>query len=170
LIPLIVMPTVRHTGTIFLQSKFESVGYERVTLRGELKPFSVVVEHLYDGNMRHFKSWLGEKNTIVIPLRDPQTTLKGWIKRGEIGDSVPNHSHFNHQWKNLIALDALNPIYIPIDTDDRQERLDALSERIGADLGSDWTPVNTSPLKAEDVPDVSYMYDWPVIRDFYGKS
>jgi len=155
------MPTVRHTGSLFLRDILCAAGYERVTLRGEAKPLSLVFDHVYDLNMPRFDRWLEGTPTVVIPLRDPQATARGWAKRDEMSP------HFEAQWRNIISFAQYAPWYVPIDTPDRQERFDALAEHIGAPLETDWEPVNTSPNQPRDVPDVSHMYDWPVIRDFY---
>lgn len=157
----IVLPTVRHTGSLFWCAVLAQAGYERVTLRGEDKPLSLVFDHVYPKHMGAFKRWLSRFPTLVVPLRDPQATAVGWCKRGEMSD------YFWRQWRNLVSLDSYEPTYVTIDTADRQARLGALSRRIGAPLATDWKPINTSLRPARDVPDVSELYEWPVIRDVY---
>lgn len=159
------MPTVRHTGSLFLRDIFLAVGFERVTLRGIETAHSLVFDHLYDTHMGHFKRWIGRFPLIVIPLRDPAATALSWARRSE------DFGHFVEQWRNLISLSEHDPLYVPIDRPDRQNYLDAVAGAIGAELSTDWAPVNTScgPFKT-DPPDVSDLYDWPVIGDFYSRA
>lgn len=161
----LVMPTVRHTGSLFLRDVFLSVGFERVTLRGQAAKNSLVFDHLYDTHMGHFKRWIERFRLVVIPLRDPAMTALSWAKRSE------DFGHFLEQWRNLIALSDHGPLYVPIDRPDRQDYLNKVAEAIGAELSTDWVPVNTfsGPLKASP-PDVSDLYDWPVIGEFYSRA
>lgn len=156
------MPTVRHTGTLFMVNVLRM--YNRITPRGQEKPPTLVCEHVYDTHMARFKPWLEKFSTVVIPLRDPTATAASWARRGEMSD------HFFEMWRNIQWFDQFEPFYIPIDLPDKQARLDALAEHLGVPLWTDWTPVNSSPRPPVPAPDVSAVYRLPLVRRFYGEG
>jgi hypothetical protein len=155
----VVMPTVRHTGSLFM---VDLLPYERCTLRGKPGEYPLFFDHAYDLHMKHFFKWIEEYPTVVIPLRDPMDCARSWAKRRE------SFKWFNQMWENLIQFDRFNPFYIPIDKTDKQNRLDALADHLGVELATDWTPINTCSDQAIAIPEsVKDVYSLPVIKDFY---
>lgn len=152
--PQIVMPAVRHTGSQFLLGLLGN----RITLRGSGD--GVVFDHTYDGHMPHFRRWLESVDTVVIPLRDPEMVARSWAKRGE-------HKHWEMQWRNLFWFDQFDPLYVCIDHPEREVQLQAVSERLGKPIETDWKPVNESHGPIGDMPEYEWLYQNPVIGRFY---
>lgn len=60
---------------------------------------------------------------------------ESWIKRGKPLDNV-----FIRMWADLFALhdEYSDSFWLPVDTDDKQERLDLISERLGVEFKTRW--------------------------------
>ena len=159
----VVLATVRHTGSLFFRGILLRAGFQLTPLRGEAKPPPLIFAHLYDTHMDDIFRWLEQFPTLVIPMRDPQECADGWTRRGA------TFEHFEEMWRNVEVLEQFSPSFVSIDTDDREERLSALARRLGRDLQTDWAPVNRSGKEYKRNFDASYLYDWPVIRDFYSR-
>jgi len=159
----IVMPTIRGTGSLFLQNLL-SPPYERVTLRGEQKPFSLVFDHLYPQHIPHFERWFSVFSVMVMPIRDPMTVAATWAKRGE------KFEHFFFMWERWAEYAPFAHI-IPVDLEgERDSRLERLSKEIGLELSTDWAPFNqTKTSKGGTIPqeDVQTLYNIPEIRSLY---
>ena len=157
----IVMPTVRHTGSLFMVNLLRP--YTRVSIKGSADEHDrpLIFDHVYDSHMKRFHEWIKRYPTVVIPLRDPTDCAHGWAKRGEDFD------RFFNMWENLLEFDQYGPFYVPIDHPERDDFLGDLSKHINMELKTDWRPHNTSNQPSRDIPDVSFLYNQPVIRDFY---
>ena len=75
-----------------------------------------------------------ECKTLISTMRNPMDVAVSWIHRG-----LPLDQWFRDLWTNLFALQAeYNGMWLPVDTPDRDERLKAISERLGVDIQTDW--------------------------------
>lgn len=63
---------------------------------------------------------------------------KSWIKRRK-----PMEHIFKAMWTNLFSLKEAYPdsFWLPVDSEDRETRLEAISQRLERDLVTDWKPV-----------------------------
>lgn len=138
--------SVQHTGTNFLDQLLRDNGwYVRAT---------------------HWTSKLREGLTIS-PIRDPWMTYVTWI-------STRRNESYLGQWKLFNEAYLNNPDLwiVPVDTQDRDEHLQALAERLKCSLTTDWKPQNTHerlPVERTDkVNDLlNEVYNLPVVRKFY---
>lgn len=77
------------------------------------------------------------------------------------------------QWKALERIvNEDDCIFLPIDTPDREEYLQALRERSGKDLQTDWGKVNTAgtPKSMQCDKDLSYVWEIDFIKEIYGEQ
>jgi hypothetical protein len=141
-----LLSTVHHTGTHTAIEIFKS-DYKRCAItedglrdyepyEGEPYWFS----HCEPEQMRLICKRLKTGIPLILTMRNPMDVARSWIKRGAIMDGL-----FMNMWKNLFALqEAYNGLWLPVDTPDRDMRLQAISERLGVDLSTDWTPQNVT--------------------------
>jgi len=75
---------------------------------------------------------------IIIPLRHPYLVQESWVRRGKpLSELIEN-------FKLLInELDPLNPLYLPIDVENRQDYLDEINKKLDLDLRTNWSIVNS---------------------------
>ena len=157
------MPTIRGTGSLFLQNLL-SPPYERVSLRGERKPYSLVFNHLYALHMQHFYKWIQIFDLIITPIRRPELVAATWARRGDKED------HFWIQWDNWQKMVDLGALVLPIDHPDRDSYLEKISTAIDMKLETDWAPFNTAKApRGTSLPvKVDRLYDIPIIGELYG--
>lgn len=121
---MIIIPTVQHTGSLF------------------------VVDHLFGGRdkvvFRHF----GQKNfkdvynhidgrNIIIPLRKLDKIIESWAGRQS------NPYHLDRDIALLIDFaEKYNPYFLPIDHERREDFLKTISKAFKIDLQTDWPVVN----------------------------
>jgi len=97
---------------------------------------------LYDVVFEHIPSQLslmlrlGVDNPMVIPLRHPKVVAESWKARGQ------EEKRMCADFRTLVEkLNPLNPYYLPIDSDRRQEFLDKINDGLGLNLETDWKPI-----------------------------
>jgi hypothetical protein len=66
------------------------------------------------------------------------------MKRGREMDHA-----FKETWKNLMSLEGKDTYWLPVDTQDREERLAVISRRLGHEFKTNWTPVGVHYGSAE---------------------
>jgi len=135
--------SVPHTGTTFLRGLLVDAGL--------------------DVEVAHFgKKAIKLDAPIVCPIRDPEKQYITWKTRETNVDCFESWRIFNHLYENH----SLH--IIPVDGEGRDVYLSILSDYLGKELKTDWTPLNSRPRKAIEVPDLSEIYNLPVVRRFYG--
>ena len=142
--------SVPHTGTHFLKELFLINGIENYSHRhyGAVNIFPIM-------------------DLIVSPIRDP---LKTWISCASDNTDSALRAYDN-AWKefNWHFQNEPDLWVIPVDAPDdvREEQLNLLSMRLGLPLQTDWKPVHSLPHKEVSTPDLSYIYDLPIVQQFY---
>lgn len=136
---MIIVPTIRNTGSHFvlrLLGKQHPYRPDILTWRclDRMEPDSVVFDHVFP-HQKHLFLPLIENNITIVPLRHPYLTAKSWADR--------NHekSDLVGMWECMVNdIAPLEPFFLPLDVDDRQDYLDALNKATGLGLTTDWTP------------------------------
>ena len=163
---LVCVPTIMHTGTHFIieellkDFKYSSLLHNQVIPdlipNDDTKCFLHVNDDFHVKNRGDFLSSV----TLIVPLRHPHRVLKSFIHRGR------ELSAYKEQWDNMINLVApLNPMYLHIDNDIRDEQLALINKTLGKEFHTDWRVIysaaGTTEMKVDDsVPPKEYI-------DFY---
>lgn len=134
--------SVEHTGTHFLDKLLRTGGFRDISA-------SHWGDHRDDG-------------FVISPIRRPEDVYRSWVARGRMGERFWfSWLRFNERYE------AGNVFVLPVDTPDREKRLEALSERLRTTFTTDWEPVGCGPkVEVPDI-DLSGLYALPVVRDFY---
>lgn len=136
--------SVQHTGTNFIHKVLMDAGWNcRAT-------------HWTNANVK-------DTGLMISPIRNPKDVWVTWCSRDRQED-------FNHMWSlfNQVYLENPNLFIVPVDTEDREDYLNLLSQRLKCDLKTDWTPVESREHKNYMDRDLSNIYELPVVRKFYG--
>ena len=136
---MIAIASVQHTGTRFL--------------RILLKPQTPTGAHFG----QKFLYRLNGHKTIT-PLRELDKIIHSWSRR----DMDLKHLHFSIGQ----MIDFKPDFYFPIDHEDRDEYLIELSEIIGRDLETDWSPQGNQDRNGTNNPSNPEYAD--IIREDYG--
>ena len=79
---------------------------------------------------------LAEVESIIIPLRHPKVTAVSWKSRGK------DEAQMCDDFRTVVEqFDPLNPYYLPIDSERRQDFLDEINIAFDLELETDWTPI-----------------------------
>jgi len=143
---MITLFSVPHTGTHFLKKVLEDAG---LTVKA-----------------KHWTGWLPVDGLIIAPIRDPKRTLQSWKARKRVQD-------FTGLWELFDkAYNSQNVFVLPIDTDNKDERLKELSKLLNVTLETDWAPLNVGPSSEHEEikEDLTDIYKLKVVNDFYGKK
>jgi len=164
------VPSVYHTGVRFCrESLFSDFKFESQVLPN---PEATSI-HIEPTHIKVLQHWLNEAEHIVVPLRHPSLVARSWKLRNYDMDAL------DEQWRMLASVVApYDPIYMPVDHPDRSLYLDALNERMGLELQTDWQPVgyrlpheviNDEPLTDDELDQAEYWsYNLPMVREIYG--
>lgn len=134
--------SVYHTGTNFIAKLLRKAGWMSV-------------------GACHWVAVPKDEGFVISPIRDPWATYVTWQSRGRTEDFYGLWERFNRAYENNPEL-----MICPVDTDDRQVYLDALSEKIHCELPTDWSPVESGPRKSVGWVDLSDVYNLPVVKRF----
>lgn len=126
------MLSVRHTGTMFT-----------LELIRDFVPH--VFRHI---DLDHIDFLTAAEAPIIVPMRNPHLVGQSWLGSYAAGIDTYN----NEQW-NLAKLrwswDALlniilpkKPLFLPVDTENRQQYLDKINATLGQNFKTQWKPVN----------------------------
>jgi hypothetical protein len=164
----IVLRTVPHTGTNFMQQMLSSAGFPP----SRIEHYDVTTTSFVDDPME----------IIVSPIRDPRHVYGTWCARYSNNCSV-TPTTFYASWfafnRAFMDISMKDRFYIlPLDTDDRDDHLRKLSKRlVFAHLTTDWKPVSSQesrygpsvPPDKESMPRVlEEVMKLPVVVSFYG--
>jgi len=134
-----ILASVRSTGTRFFTEIFRNAGIrcykkEQITGPGALAP-GLHVSHCEPIHMFHVEH-KARDYPLFLPMRHPFDVAKSWIKRG-----WPINHLFFAEWHNLFWLqEKYDGHWLPIDTPDRDEYLQAAGKISGLELTTDWKP------------------------------
>lgn len=146
-----VIPTIQHTGTKLLARMFR--GYHWASFIEETEEERVLyLGHLNRNTIENIKKL---EYPIITTVRHPYLVAESWKRRGKpLSELIQN-------FRLLVdEIDKLNPLYLPIDVDNRQQHLDVINLELGLNLETDWgitnSEHNTYDLKREEIePDPS---------------
>lgn len=109
---------------------------------------------------------------LVMTMREPMAVARSWYRRGKAMDDF-----FRSIWLNLFTLsDEYEHFWLPVDTDDRDQRIQALSDYLGVGFVVNWTPKNSythepatyrGEMSLDDCRDF-YRKHWHRFEPFYG--
>ena len=89
--------------------------------------------HAETENLPRFAEKRAVDGPMILTMRHPLLVADSWRRRGrKVGED------FKAMWRNLFSLQGEDTYWLPIDTPDRDRRLEALSTRLGVDLDDDW--------------------------------
>jgi hypothetical protein len=134
---IILLPTVKHTGTYFCLKQLLK-GFAPVplkTARKDIKLLSgdmVIFDHLYPHKMNAWLDML-KKYPAIIPLRNKHSVMESWMSRGE------DIEDFHKQWTQLKRMIGKRTYFLSIDA---PELRDHQLERIKNELNVDIDPGN----------------------------
>lgn len=132
---MILVPTIRHTGSHFILDLLGSdVGCAKNPGQQDGTPGEIIWDHV-DANLKFFAD-LGSRHPMVIPLRHPKVAAASWRGRGK--DQKVMISHFRMV---LDHLDPLDPLYLPIDSEDRTHFLNEIRNELDMPLKTNWEPL-----------------------------
>ena len=147
----IVIPTVPHTGTIFITKLFIEKDFTQIALlETPYQDKTLFVGHIVKDGLTNRALELMKEYPAVIPLRHPYLVAESWKRRGKpVTDLVT-------AYKKLPELfDCLNPYYVPMDTEDRDDYLVQIEKGLGISLSHDWPIINsyqhTSDLNRDEI-------------------
>lgn len=129
---------------------------------------TVIYQHVYK---KHFDLW-GDllNNPIVVPLRHPFRVWESYRRRGRLDRGF---DVFVEQWDMMInQFHPLNPMYIHIDSDSRDQEVQAVCEALDRDLAVDWADIIRGKPGTEStfdlpLPEIMPSYLPAEYTDFY---
>ncbi len=122
--PLLVL-SVPHTGTMFT---FDLLPWKR----GQWPILKL--DHRYWAHLREPNALvIATQAFTIVPLRSYERVQFSWARRGMDLEDL------KRQWIEIHKVDAF---FLPLDSDDRDQRLEQLSQMLGTPLKTDWQPTN----------------------------
>lgn len=95
--------------------------------------------HCEPGTMDKLLPRCKESGVVVTTMRHPIDVYWSWRKRGRKVDE-----RFKESWRYLFRIhDEFEAYFVPVDSDNRDEHLARLSERVGVELETDWPRLNS---------------------------
>jgi len=150
---VIIVPTIRNTGTHFL---LNLLGIKPKGMLWTEQEYGVTYGHI-DPAYKDIYLPLIENNTTIIPLRHPLVVARSWQSRGG------NILELVETWEHLVNdIDPMNPCYLPIDSEYRVGYLNALNISAGLYLKTDWEPVGSTgnhELRHQDIKGDKLIHD-----------
>lgn len=170
---MIVTVSVPHSGTHFTWELLKSVGYAPRTKSsdsGERKYGHIhtygtdnAAEQLADAKARGWR--------VIVPLRHPMATAQTHKNRRK--GILDGKNPMLRCWRSLIEeAPALDPLWLPIDTPDRQRYLGKINAELGVEIVTDWKPVSHyakehHALTRAEIDAVRELLDDPFVTRFY---
>lgn len=146
----IFIASVHHTGTQFTCKLFVDAGYEQNSKwpegrKGTPDPANYFHRsHIADSVGTELRHWLDLGIPIVVPIRHPIAVLKSWLVRKK------DPLELKKQFELLIkVVDPYKPLYLPLDSPDREDYLTDIRLKVDLGLKTDWKPYR-SKLKGSD--------------------
>ena len=136
---MIVIISVRHTGTRFVRSHLIDCKYMN--------------RHVGERYLHQVEPYID--NNLVIPLRRLDRIIVSWERRDMGLEGLRDSLN-----ELIDKYDHRDPYYLPIDSDDRDEFLKALNEGMDTDFKTDWPVVdsdkNSSQSNYSDIINKEY--------------
>jgi hypothetical protein len=151
----VVVASVHHTGTNFVfQELLKGLKQIGMAYSKHYRPPDNAFTRIHcDMQQSPYLHWWVSRFPTIVPLRHPASVAVSWKAREKSMWALEN------QWEILREMVApYNPIYLPIDVDDRQSWLDKLNERLGMNIQTDWPVImsrkQTATLEDEELASV----------------
>lgn len=101
---------------------------------------------------------------VIAPLRDPWSVYVSFYSRRGTGHGTK--VSMEHAWERMAYWhERLDIFYVPVDVEPELQRK-RLSEYLGRELG-EWPHEGHFPSKEPPYKDLSWIYDLPMVREFY---
>ena len=144
---MILIASVHHTGTNFVWQHLLN-GMTEVGMNYShyvIPPAYLCFVRIHCDLLQHkyLEYWMKRAHCIV-PMRHPLSVAASWKARDKDLSELPG------QWqilKNEVAL--YDPMYLPIDSPDRNNWLHAISRKIDQEIQTDWPVVMSCNKSAE---------------------
>ena len=150
---LVVIPSVWHSGTHFMTDQvvpdftahhFDHRGWIAGSPRGDIQ----VRCHCEPEFAKSLQRW-GKEGQCLVPMRHPILVAQSWKARGKTGRFL----ELAAQWKLLKDhIAPHDPLYLPIDSPDRENWLDKIRNFLNSEIQTDW-PVIMSCNKSATLTD-----------------
>lgn len=159
-----------HTGTYFVTKHLLSSLTERPIKHGIIGP-GLYSDHVYPHKRGLWYDVLSKSDHVIVPLRHPAVVAESWKKRNR------PKLELIEQFEELIGfVDQFQPLYLPLDVDDRDNYLGKINAATGLELETSW-PVIHSKKATHDIDwrnlypddDIQEMIDanWQFFGRFY---
>ena len=136
----VLLVTLRHSGSHSALSILEEK-YQRHAMTENFRRDVGITKpplwfcHSEPENMALIHKRMSECGLLISTMRNPVAIAESWIHRG-----LPLDKWFMDMWTNLFKLQAeYDGMWLPVDTPDRDMRLQAISKRLCVDIKTDWT-------------------------------
>jgi hypothetical protein len=146
-----VIVSVRGTGTRFTRHLL-GPGVDHVHIDG-LEPLDI------------------EQKLVVIPLRDPRAVWGTWWRLNRRKPMEYDLARFERDWVRISDLyTAGGCVRLPVDHQERETYLSALSAVIGRELATDWRPQRDGRIEDRGPPpefDFARILNLPLLSGLY---
>ena len=137
---MIAIASVQHTGTTFTRRLF--------------LPNRIKVAHFSQGHL----DTIAQHKIHITPLRKLEAIIGSWKRR------------FMDMKRLYLAIDEMTrhrtDFYLPVDAEDREDYLNAISEATGRKLVTDWEPVGHRGHLHESGEEHNPEYSELILRDY----
>jgi len=161
---ILVIPSVMHTGTHLLLDIFknwnkispipDSMFYPPMDNKDHIIQF-----HLIDGHSTFYE--IAETYHQVIPMRHPVRVLESMRRRQK------TLADLEEQFANLIRVHEWAPMYIHVDSKDRDKHVQAVAKLINRPLSTDWPNLSHKGTIDFEVTDERIVEIPQWIMEFY---
>lgn len=132
----IVLCSIPYTGTNFTAQLFTAKGFEHLANNDRPQGNSIYVSHMIKETQISRALDLAKTRPLVVPLRHPFRVEAAFTRQGwPLQDMLTAYRTLCNRFL------PLDPYIMPVDSEAREQRLQALSEGLGIDLKTDWKVV-----------------------------
>lgn len=130
-----VLTTVRHSGSHTALGILEQHFTRHYPTETRQAARIVWFGHTETDKLPLLRQRATEDGPLIATMRHPLDVANSWRRRG-----LPLDGWFFQMWVNLFSLvDAFDGLWLPMDTPDRDDYLERISEALGVDFETDWT-------------------------------
>jgi hypothetical protein len=139
---IVCIPTIKHSGTHLLKNDifkaFKNASYVQALDGGCDDGDYSVTWHVVGQNFDTMAEVMDLGIPIISPMRHPARVKESYIRRGMYPPRCDSQS-FDTQWKNMIKIyEKYDPMYIHIDSENRDSDVLKVASKISRDLHTDW--------------------------------